>query len=259
MKTVTVRKTFLNDGKVVRPGTDDQPNRITITNSRALALAKRGMVGDVVDAEETSDDEKREQFAAGLPKARISSDPESDTVTIVFPTREIAAIFREQFALMQRHAGELVRPSTGAITSESFDLTGGADGDDDQAAADDQEGADDDTGDGDDAGASDDQTGGDDQDAGGPADDKPGDAGDTTGSESGAGDVVIEKPGDETQEKPGDEKPGDAGDTTGSESGAGDVVIEKPGDETQEKPGDEKPGDNAPAPRRPRGKKPDAG
>lgn len=231
MKTVTVRKTFLNDGKVVRPGTDDNPTRITITNSRALALAKRGMVGDLEDAVETSEEEKREQFAAALPKARISSDPESATVTIAFPTIEVAQTFREQFALMQRHAGEFVRPSTGAITSESFDLTAGrgegSDDDDQTQGGEGQEGAGDDAGD--DAGGGD-ETGADDQDAGGSTDDQAG-AGDTTDPVRVAGDVVVEKPGDQTEQKPGDEKPAD-----------------------------DKPGDEAPAARRPRGqRKPDAG
>lgn len=224
MKTVTVRKTFLNDGKVVRPGTDDNPTRITITNSRALALAKRGMVGDLEDAVETSEEEKREQFAAALPKARISSDPESATVTIAFPTIEVAQTFREQFALMQRHAGEFVRPSTGAITSESFDLTAGrgegSDDDDQTQGGEGQEGEGDDAGD--DAGGGD-ETGADDQDAG-----------DTTDDQEAAGDVVVEKPGDQTEQ-----------------------TEQKPGDE---KPADDKPGDEPPAARRPRGqRKPDAG
>lgn len=85
MKTVTVLKTFQNEGETVRPARGgQQPTRIVVSPSRARELLKSGLVGDEEDAPEPTAEELEELVVRGLASASIDS---SDSAVITIRVR----------------------------------------------------------------------------------------------------------------------------------------------------------------------------
>ena len=155
MKTVTVLKTFQNEGETVRPARGGQkPVRITVSPSRARELLKSGLVGDAEDAPEPTAEELEELMLRGMASASIDSS-DTNIVTIRVRTSRQADALRgflretaerakshvadrnERGAIIDRDAGE---DATSVLFADNRDrsgrdLGGEGGGDDDAGGA----------------------------------------------------------------------------------------------------------------------------
>lgn len=262
MKTVTVLKTFENEGEVVRPARPGQkPNRITVDETRARQLLKSGLVGDAEDAEEPTKEELEELAVRGFASATVDSSDSSVITIRVRTARQADALrgmFRETIARAKEHvagrkaAGEVVdggagETATSVLFADNRQPPGGdvivtGDGKDD-APADDGAGGTGEAGEGDQGGAADD--------------------GANSGGEGGEGGETEQTAGGgETESSAGATEGAEAGGQTGGETGGADTTSAggEGGETTAGAPitGDGGPApapDRQPAPRRPRGQR----
>lgn len=120
MKTVTVRRTFENEGQIVRPARGDaDPVRITVSETRARQLMKSGLVDEPEDAPEPTAAELEELAVRGFASASVDSS-DSNVITIRVRTSRqadaVRAMLRELAEKAKAHVGD--RKAAGDIVGD---------------------------------------------------------------------------------------------------------------------------------------------
>lgn len=126
MKTVTVRRTFENEGQIVRPARGDaDPVRITVSETRARQLLKSGLVDEPEDAPEPTAAELEELAVRGFASATVDSS-DSHVITLRVRTSRQADAVRgmlrdlaekaKAHVASRREAGDLLGEDEGAAS-----------------------------------------------------------------------------------------------------------------------------------------------